>query len=419
MTESAARGAYVILHNASEVATPDAAGARVERVPRGAVVFREGHVVEIGPTESLLRRHAQAEPVDAGGRLVTPGLVDCHTHMIFAGQRAAEFQRRLAGETYASIAASGGGIRATVRATQAAESAALERTLLQRLERWRAAGVTTVEVKSGYGLTPAAELRLLDIIESVTQRSPVRLARTALLLHALPDEWQDRRADYVDEMRALLPVIRTRRLATAIDVYCDRGAFSVDECRRLLHRASELDFPVRLHAEQLARTGGARLAAELHALSADHLECALDEDWRALALAGVVGVLLPAAALTLGQRLPRASSIRETRARVAVATDFNPGTAPAQSLLECAALAARLCGFTADESLLALTWNPAKVLGVEVDFGHLTPGARADAVVWDCGDLEELTYWLPATPAVTVFVQGAVSAPPPPDSERI
>jgi imidazolonepropionase len=409
----AGRTAYVLLHNTSEVVTFDAPGERLLRVPRGAVVFRDGRVLEVGPGTELSRRHPDARPLNAGGKLVTPGLVDCHTHMIFAGHRAAELQRRLAGEDYAAIAAAGGGIRATVRATTAERDEALEKNLANRLERWRANGCTSVEVKSGYGLEPGAELRLLDLMRGATMRVPVRVHRTALVLHALPDEYRARRAEYLDTWcEGTLPEIRRRDLASSVDVFCDPIAFSVDECRRVLGRAVELGFSVRLHAEQFQRSGGAQLAAELGALSADHLEHANESDWQALARSGTVGVLLPAAALTLRQSLPEAAMLRRSGARWAIATDFNPGTAPAQSLLECAALAARLCGFTAEETLRSITWSAARALGAESEVGHLTPGAWADAVSWECETLEELPYWLPAVRPDCVFMRGADLALP-------
>jgi len=409
----AGRSAYLLLHNTSEVVTPDPEGRRILRYPRGAVVFREGRVLEIGPAADLSARHRDARPLNANGRLVTPGLVDCHTHMVFAGHRAQEFQRKLAGEDYASIAASGGGIRATVQATDAASGATLEKTLAGRLERWRANGCTTVEVKTGYGLTLEAEIRLLEIVRGAVLRVPGHVHRTALVLHALPDRYRDRRADYVREVRErLLPEIQRRELAIGVDVFCDSVAFTVEECRSVLEAARALGFTLRLHAEQTSRYGGARLAAEMGALSADHLESASEDDWAALAAADTVGVLLPAAALTLGQTLPRADMLRRAGTRVAIATDFNPGTAPAQSLLECAALAARLSGFNADEILLALTWNAAKALGVENEVGHLNPGAWGDAVAWECEALEELSYWMPAVRPDCVFMRGADLALP-------
>ena len=404
----AGRAAYVILHNTSEVVTPDAEGTRIVRYPKGGVVFQDGHVVEVGPAAELSRRHVEARPINANGRLVTPGLVDCHTHMIFGGHRAGEFQRRLAGETYAAIAKSGGGIRATVRDTAAEREDTLEKSLSARLERWRASGCTTVEVKSGYGLLPRAEAKQLELIRGAAQRVPTRVQRTALLLHALPDEYAGRRDAYVREMcETALPDISLRGLAEAVDAFCDPIAFTVDECRRLLSRAKELGLGIKLHAEQLKRSGGAALAAELGALSADHLESAKDEDWAMLGAAGVVGVLLPGAALTLGQKLPKAAKLRASGARVAIATDFNPGSAPVQSLLECVALAARQCGFTAEECLLAVTWNAAKALGLEATVGHLNPGAWGDAVAWECETLEELPYWMPAVRPDQVFVRGA------------
>jgi imidazolonepropionase len=404
---------YILLHNTSEVVTPDLAGEKIVRFPKGAVVFQEGRVVEIGPAADLASRHREARPVNANGHLVTPGLVDCHTHMVFAGHRAEEFHRRLKGESYEEIAAAGGGILTTVRATGAAREAVLEKNLALRLERWRANGCTTVEVKSGYGLTPQGEMRLLEIMRAAALRVPARVHRTALLLHALPENYRDRRERLIEELvTKTLPEIRRRELASAVDVFCAKMAFSVDECRALLGKAREMGFAVKVHADQLERDGGARLAAEIGACSADHLESATDDDWSALARAGVVGVLLPAAAMTLGLPLPEAARLRKLGARVAIATDFNPGTAPAQSLLECGALAARLCGFDAEETLLAMTWNPARALGVEREVGHLNPGAAGDAVVWECETMEELPYWLPAVRPDCVFIRGADLALP-------
>jgi imidazolonepropionase len=405
--------AYMILHNTSEVVTPDAQGKRILRHPKGALVFRDGRVLEVGESAELMRRHREARPLSANGRLVTPGLVDCHTHMIFAGHRAFEFQRRIRGENYAAIAAAGGGIRSTVAATLGEPDEALEKSLASRLERWRANGCTTVEVKSGYGLLGSAEIRLLELIRGAAQRVPVRVHRTALVLHALPAEFEGRRKEFLDEViERTLPALRSRDLASAVDVFCDPVAFEVAECRRVLTRARDLGFDVKLHAEQLERSGGAALAAELGARSADHLESATAKDWAALAASGTVGVLLPAAALTLGQKLPKARTLRRSRARVAVATDFNPGTAPAQSLLECAVLASRLCEFTAEETLMAITWNAAKALGVEDEIGHLNPGACGDAVAWECETLEELPYWMPAVRPDCVFMRGADLALP-------
>jgi imidazolonepropionase len=376
-------------------------------------VFRDGRVLEVGPVHDLTRRHPDARPLNANGKLVTPGLIDCHTHMIFGGHRALEFQQKTQGVPYAELAKAGGGIRSTVAATHAIRDDVLEKTLAVRLERWRANGCTTVEVKSGYGLAPRRELRLLELMAGAAIRVPVRVHRTALVLHALPEEYDGRRAEYVQEVAgALLTDIHRRGMASAIDVFCDPVAFTVEECRTVLARATELGLPVKLHAEQMDRIGGARLAAEFRARSADHLESAVAEDWALLAEAGTVGVLLPAAALTLRQRLPDAAMIRASGARVAVATDFNPGTAPAQSLMECAALAARLCGFTAEEVLLAVTWNAARALGAESEVGHLTPGAWGDAVLWECETLEELPYWMPAVRPDTVFMRGADLALP-------
>jgi imidazolonepropionase len=268
-------------------------------------------------------------------------------------------------------------------------------------------------VKSGYGLTPGGEMRLLELMRGAANRVPARVVRTALLLHALPEAYQNRRAEYVRDMiEQVVPDVARRGFASAVDVFCDPVGFTVDECRAVLVAARDHGLAMRLHADQTRRIGGAALAAELEALSADHLEHANEQDWRALAAAGTVGVLLPAAALTLGYKLPAAKLLRATGARAAIATDFNPGTAPAQSLLECAALTARLCGLTADETLMAVTWNAARALGLESQVGHLNPGAWGDAVAWECEALEELPYWLPAVRPDTVFMRGADLALP-------
>ena len=221
----AGRTAYLILHNTSEVVTPDAGGHRLVRHPKGAVVFQDGRVLEVGNASELLKRHGEARPINAGGKLVTPGLVDCHTHMIFAGHRAAEFQRRLAGEDYAAIAAAGGGIKSTVASTLAERDDTLEKSLATRLERWRAAGCTTVEVKSGYGANLAGEMRLLELMRGAAQRVPVRMHRTALLAHHLPESYRERRERYIDEiLEHTLPEIRRRELASAVCVVADPDA---------------------------------------------------------------------------------------------------------------------------------------------------------------------------------------------------
>src|SRR5262245_3157910 len=409
----AGRTAYLILHNTSEVVTPDAEGRKVLRFPKGAIVFRDGRVLEVGPAADPFRHHPDARPLNAHGRLVTPGLVDCHTHMIFGGHRAAELQMKLAGASYADIAAQGGGIRSTVRATTAVREEVLEKLLANRLERWRANGCTTVEVKSGYGLTTPREVRLLELMSGAAIRVPVRVHRTALVLHALPEEFQGRREEYVAEVRdAMLPELHLRGMASAVAVFWHPVGFNVSECRGVLERARDLGFAIKLHAEQTAHCGGAKLAAELGARSADHLESATDDDWKKLAEAGTVGVLLPAAALTLRLPLPEAGRIRASGARFAIATDFNPGTAPAQSLMECATLAGRRCGFSAEELRLAVTWHAARALGAEAEVGHLNPGAWGDAVQWECETLEELPYWMPAVRPDTVFMRGADLALP-------
>ena len=393
----------------ARLATCDAAARRIER---GALLTRGARIEWVGE-EQALPAVTPDESHDLGGAWVTPALIDCHTHLVFAGNRAAEYAERLRGRSYADIARAGGGILSSVRALRAASEQQLFDESAPRLAAFLAEGVTTIEIKSGYGLTLEDEAKMLRVARELGRAFPVTVRTTLLAAHTVPPEYQGRADDYIDAVaREWLPALAHAGLVDAVDVFCEGIAFSVDECRRLLVRARELGFAVKLHADQLTRGGGARLAAELGALSADHLECANEEDWGMLARAGVVGVLLPAAALTLGQRLPHASLLRRSGARVAIATDFNPGTAPAQSLLECGALAARLCGFDAEETLMALTWNAAKALGVEAEVGHLSPGAAGDAVVWECETLDELPYWMPAVRPDTVFVRGADLALP-------
>ncbi|MGH9281773.1 MAG: imidazolonepropionase, partial [Acidimicrobiales bacterium] len=350
----------------------------------GAVAVREDRIAFAGPEDDLPADQRDAVVrIDAGGRLVTPGLVDCHTHLVFAGNRAGEFEQRLAGASYEDIARRGGGILATVRATRAASDEELLDTAAGRLRHLAASGVTTVEVKSGYGLDLPTELRLLRVARRLVGHAGVRVRTTYLALHAVPPELRDRPDAYVDEVvGTMLPAVAAERLADAVDVFCETVAFTVEQCDRVLGVARQLGLAVKVHADQLTDGGGAALAARHRALSADHLEHASPEGVQALAAAGTVAVLLPGAALVLGETTaPPVAALRAAGVPTAVATDANPGTSPLLSLPLAMHLACLRFGLTPAEALAGATVHAAAALGLAGEAGVLVPGARADLVV--------------------------------------
>ena len=336
-----------------------------------AIAFRAGQIVWIGPIDGA---PPARERVDCDGLVGLPGLVDCHTHSLFAGSRAAEFSRRLAGATYTEILESGGGILSTVAATRAASDADLGAVLSRRLDAMLARGVTTVEVKSGYGLDPATEERLLRIMGSTP--SVVEVLPTFLGAHAVPLEYRGRREAYVTQViEDQLP--RCAPLARFVDVYCDRGAFTLEEARAILVAGRARGLIPRIHAEQVAWTGAAALAAGLGATSADHLERLDEAGIAAMAMAGTVAVLLPGAQLFLRDPAPPVEALRRAKVPMAVATDFNPGSSPVRDLWVCATLACLRMGLTVEEALLGITRHAGRALG-RPDLGWLGPGSAAD-----------------------------------------
>ncbi len=388
------------------LATMRPGGVPYGAIERGALAIKDGRIAWLGPEAELPHRDA-GELIDGDGGWLTPGLIDCHTHLVFAGDRAAEFEQRLLGASYEEIARAGGGIASTVRATRDASASQLVTQSRRRLDCLRAEGVTTVEIKSGYGLDRDTEIRMLEVARQLGEESGVHVCTTYLGAHALPPEYaQDRRA-YLDLVcEQVLPEIAGRGLADAVDAFCEGIAFSPAEVARVFEAAARHGLPVRLHADQLSDLGGAALAARHRALSADHLEYTSEAGVRAMAAAGTVAVLLPGAFYTLRQdRIPPVALFREHGVPMAVATDCNPGSSPLMSLLTAMNMACILFGLTPEESLAGVTRNAARALALK-DRGMLAVGQRADLALWRIAHPAELAYWLGSCPLAVVLKGG-------------
>jgi imidazolonepropionase len=377
-------------------------------VPDGGVGVIDGRVGWTGPMADLPSATSAAHTIDAAGALVTPGLVDCHTHLVFGGDRVAEFEARLSGASYEELARRGGGIASTVAATRAADEDELVATAVHRAEHLLGDGVTTVEIKSGYGLDLDTERRMLAAARRVGHELPLRVRTTFLGAHTVPEEYRGRPDAYVDLVcDDMVPAMAAAGLADAVDAFCEGIAFSPEQVTRVFDAARRSGLPVKLHADQLSDGGGAALAASFDALSADHLEHASPPGVRALAAAGTVAVLLPGATHTLGERArPPVAALRSAGVPVAVSTDANPGTSPLLSLRLAANLACTLLGLTPAEALAGITRNAARALGLAATAGVLAPGAAGDLVVWDAGQPAELVYWLGGRLARAVIVAG-------------
>lgn len=362
----------------------------------GAIRLEGERIAWVGAMADLAG--SPEDRIDLGGRLVTPGLIDCHTHLVHGGDRAREFEMRLNGASYEDVARAGGGIVSTVRATRKASEAELLSSAQARLNRMLAEGVTTVEVKSGYGLTVADELKMLRVARALGQARLVQVHATCLAAHAVPPEYQGRADAYVDEV--CLPALRAAHaegLADSVDGFCEGIAFSPSQIERVFALARSLGLPVRLHAEQLSNLHGAALAARYGALSADHLEYLDAEGAAAMAAAGTVAVILPGAFYTLREtQVPPIDLLRQHGVRMAVATDCNPGTAPMTSLTLAMNMACTLFRMTPDEALSGATVHAAAALGLS-DRGRIAPGLRADLAVWDARAPAELSYRIGAT----------------------
>ena len=370
-------------------------------VESGAIGARDGYIAFVGREDELPAAWRNgARIVDCEGRWITPALIDCHTHLVYGGDRAHEFELRLAGATYEEIAREGGGILSTVRATRAASEDELIRSALRRLDALIAEGVGAVEVKSGYGLDLGAERKSLRVARQLAEQRNVTIRATFLGAHALPPEFADKRDAYVAYVAdTMIPTLAAEGLIDAVDGFCERIAFTPDEIARVFAAAWRVGLPVKLHADQLSNSGGASLAAKFGALSADHLEYADKDGLAAMAKAGVVAVLLPGAYYVLKERrAPPIEVMRKHRMAVAVATDSNPGTSPMTSLLLALNMAATLFGLTVDECLAGATRNAARALGLAGETGTLEVGKRADLAIWDIERPAELVYRLGFNP---------------------
>ena len=374
-----------------------------ERLTRAALVVNQGEVVWLGAESALPESYRSWPATDLGGRGVLPGLVDSHTHLVWAGDRLEEYLRRARGESYEAILLAGGGIHQTVSATQQASEDELYELAQARAHVLLQGGVTALEVKSGYGLLPEHELKMLRVIKRLRQEGPQRITAT-LLAHVVPTGVK--RNSYLDMFTTeLVPEAARNSLAAAVDVFIDQGAFSVAEARRLFETARRHGLAIKGHAEQLTHTGATRLLCELGGLAADHLEQATEQDWRALAASGTVGTLLPGAALLLRKPFPEARAMWDLGVKVAVATDHNPGSSPWYSLLLALQLTVALGGLSVEEALIAGTRHAAEALG-QVSWGRLTPGAVADFVVVDGPQALTPFYHWGHAPIFAVYVAG-------------
>jgi imidazolonepropionase len=385
----------------ARIATCDAS---MSRLIRGALLTRGPRIEWVGAEADIPADARPEETHDLQGAWVTPGLVDCHTHLVFAGSRASEYAERLRGRSYEEIARAGGGILSSMRRVRAASEQQLLDESLPRLQALLAEGVTTVEIQSGYGLTLEDETKMLRAARALARALPVTITTTLLAAHALPPEYAGRADEYIEVIaREWLPKLRAEGLVDAVDVFCEGVGFSVAQAQRLFDAAGRLGVPVKMHAEQLSNLGGSLLAARRGALSCDHLEYAGAEEARALAAAGTVAVLLPVAFFCLAAaQKPPIAELRAAGASMAIATDCNPGSAPGSSLL----LAMSLFGLTCEEALAGVTRHGARALGLQGERGSLEAGKSADFVIWGIGELEELGYWSGFNPRRSVIQGG-------------
>ncbi len=381
-----------------------------------ALAVRAGRIEWLGPVRALPVEVASWPREDLGGAWVTPSLVDCHTHIVHGGHRADEFALRLAGVSYEEIARRGGGIASTVRATRAADEATLLDDAARRLEPLMAEGVAAIEIKSGYGLDLASERKMLRVARELGRRHPVSVYTTFLGAHALPPEFAGRADDYIDEVcERMLPALADEGLVDAVDVFCERIGFSREQSERVLDAATRRGLPVKMHAEQLSANGGAALAARYQALSADHLEFLDEAGVAAMKEAGTVAVLLPGAYYFIREtQLPPVDLLRRYEVPIALATDCNPGTSPATSLLAMLNMGCTLFRLTVAEALQGVTAHAARALGREDRHGAIEVGRQADFVAWSIDTLAELAYWIGRPLAsrvvhagMTVFERGA------------
>lgn len=413
----------LLIHNASQVLTLAGPPQRGERlgelnlIANGAVLIEGEHIAAVGTTEALLADFPHADRLDAGGRVVLPGLVDPHTHAVWAGDRAAEFEMRLQGKTYLEIMQAGGGIISTVRQTRAASMAELIAETRPRLQRMFAHGTTTAEVKSGYGLQTGAEIKMLQTILALDAEGPLELVPTFLGAHAVPPEYKDNPQGYTDHVCAeMLPAVQGWWRSSApsaappfVDVFCETGAFTLAQSRQILETARDLGFPLKIHADEFDNLGGAALAAELGAISADHLVVTSATDIAALGASDTVAVSLPCTPFGLAEgHYTPAKELLAAGATLAIATDLNPGTAWCESMQFAIALACRYLRLTPAQAIAAATINAAAAIGRADRIGSLEPGKQADILILDAPDYRHLGYRFGGNLVHTVIKKGRI-----------
>ncbi len=382
----------MMLYSNATIASLDG-GQPYGLIENGTVAVEEGVISWVGKDTDIPAECNNGENEDLDGRLVTPAFIDCHTHIVHGGNRAGEFEMRLQGATYEEVARAGGGIVSTVKATRQANKEALLSSALPRVDALIGEGVSLIEVKSGYGLDIETELNMLRTARAIEKVRPVRVKTSFLGAHAVPQEYKDQADNYIDDVcLPSLEAARAEGLVDAVDGFCEGIAFTPEQIERVFKRAKELGLPVKLHAEQLSHLGGVKLATQYGALSADHVEYATAEDAKLMADAGTVATLLPGAFYTVREtQLPPIAAFRENGVAIALATDCNPGSSPLASLLLAMNMACTLFRMTPEESLVGVTRNAAKALGV-TDTGVIRAGMRADLAVWDVGHPAELAY---------------------------
>lgn len=376
-----------------------------------ALAVKEGRIAWLGAMQELPNDKSLAMQLhDLQGKCITPGLIDCHTHLVYGGNRYHEFALRLEGASYEQIAQAGGGIRSTVAATRAASAEELFEQSIKRARALVAEGVTTLEIKSGYGLDLATELKILRVAQRIGEALPVTVATTFLGAHTVPPEFEGRADDYLDVVcNEMIPVVAQEKLAQAVDVFCEKIAFDIEQTRRVFETAKKFGLAIKCHAEQLSDSGSAALAAQYHALSVDHLEFLSAAGAAAIARSGSVAVLLPGAFYFLREKqLPPVELLRQFRVPIAISTDCNPGTSPVTSLLLMLNMACTLFRLTPEEALLGVTRHAAKALGLEKTHGTLSLGKMADFVVWDIAHPAELAYQIGLNPCVKVVKKGKI-----------
>lgn len=394
----------------ANIATMSGSGAPYGSIEDAAIALKGERIAWLGSAAEGRRRAAaqRLEVREAKGLWITPGLIDCHTHLVYGGNRVAEFEQRLCGASYEEIARAGGGIQSTVRATRSASTADLRAAAMRRVRRLMAEGVTTIEIKSGYGLELSVERRLLEVARDLGEELPVSVRKTFLGLHALPPEYAANRQQFVQQVCGpWLKALVTEGLVDAVDAFCENIAFTLAETAQLLAAAKSLGLAAHVHAGQLTDMGAADLAAQWGALSADHLEYLSAAGATAMAKAGTVAVLLPAAYFTLRQTTPPpVALLRQAGVRLAVATDLNPGTSPCSSILTAMNMACTLFALTPEEALAGTTRNAAQALGIQDELGTIAVGKRADLAFWRVERPAELSYELGANPCVGVMHRG-------------